>query len=134
MMGKFKDIEDAREFFSGDLFATRNGMVIDEIGDDGCVCSMEIRDDHRNALGGVMGGVIFTLADFAFAVSSNDGEKTTVALESKINFLRGTEGRKLTARSSCVKDGGKTSVYSITVTDEKGREIALFTGTGYRLK
>ena len=133
-MGRFRDIAEAREYFRGDLFATGNGMVIDEISDCGCVCSMEIRDDHRNALGGVMGGVIFTLADFAFAVSSNDGEKTTVALEAKINYLSGTKGSRLTAVSRCVKEGNTTSVYSITVSDDLGKEIALFTGTGYRLK
>ena len=133
-MGRFKDIEEAREFFKGDLFATGNGIVIDEIGDGGCVCSMEIRDEHRNALGGVMGGAIYTLADFAFAVSSNDGEKTTVVLEAKINFLSWTKGSKLTAVSRCVKEGKTTSVYSITISDDQGREIALFTGTGYRLK
>ncbi|MBO4832257.1 MAG: PaaI family thioesterase [Oscillospiraceae bacterium] len=133
-MGRFKDIEEAREFFNGDMFATGNGIVIDEIGDGGCVCSMEIRDSHRNALGGVMGGAIYTLADFAFAVSSNDGEKTTVVLEAKINFLSWTKGSKLTAVSRCVKEGKTTSVYSITISDDQGREIALFTGTGYRLK
>ena len=133
MMGRFKDLEEARAFFRGDLFATGNGMVIDEIGDGGCICSMDIRDDHRNALGGVMGGVIFTLADFAFAVSSNDGEKTTVALESKINYLSGTKGSRLIARSRCVKEGNTASVYSITVTDDTGKEIALFTGTGFRI-
>ena len=62
-------------------------MVIDELGEDYAVCSMEIRKSHRNAAGNVMGGVIFTLADFAFAVSSNNVHNLTVAISCNINYL-----------------------------------------------
>ena len=132
-MGTFKSLEEAREYFKNDRFAYSNGVVIDELYDGGCVCSMDIRADHRNALGSVMGGVIFTLADFAFAVSSNNDRSKTVGLEAKINYLAASKGSRLTARSSCVKQGRTTSVYSVTVTDDLGKDIALFIGTGYGL-
>ena len=49
-------LEEAREFFINDRFAMVNGMTIDELDDDRCVCSMELTPDHRNAVGGIMGG------------------------------------------------------------------------------
>ena len=132
-MGNFKDVEEAREFFRNDKFATTNGVVLDELTDERCVCSMEIADIHRNALGGVMGGAIFTLADYAFAIASNNDHKPTVALDVNIHFLSASKGGRLTATSRCVKSGRTTSVYEIMVTDESGKEIAMMIGTGYKL-
>ena len=64
-------IEEVREYFKNDTFATDAGIVIDEIGDHSSVCSVVLDERHCNAMGNVMGGVHYTLADFAFAVASN---------------------------------------------------------------
>ncbi len=132
-MGAFRSLEEAREFFRNDRFASSNGMTLDELREGGCVCSMTLRDDHRNALGGVMGGVIFTLADFAFAVASNHDHRSTVALDVNIHFLSASKGERLRAEARCVKSGRTTGVYEITVTDDLGKTVALFVGTGYKL-
>ena len=129
----FESLEKARETFVNDRFATKNGAIIDELSEDCCVCSMDITDDHRNALGGIMGGAIFTLADFAFAVSSNNDHSPTVALDVNIHFLTSSKGNRLTAVSKKVKSGRTTSVFEITVTDDNGKDVALFIGTGYKL-
>ena len=129
----FKSLEEARRTFENDRFATKNGARIEELSDGHCVCSMDITDDHRNALGGIMGGAIFTLADFAFAVASNDDHSPTVALDVNIHFLTSSKGDRLTATARKVKSGRTTSVFEITVTDDGGKEIALFIGTGYKL-
>ncbi len=126
-------LQEARDFFQGDTFAMVNGMQIDELTEKGCVCSMVIRPDHKNAVGGVMGGVIFTLADFAFAVASNNVHKPTVGQQVNINFLSNSRGSRLIAHATCRKDGKTTCVYNIDVTDDLGRDIAQFTGTGYKL-
>ena len=76
-----------KEHFKKDRFATLNGMQIDELGEDSCVCSMTLTDDHRNAYGGVMGGVTFTLADFALAVTSNQIHSLSVAQQVSINVF-----------------------------------------------
>ena len=131
-MSTFKNIDEAREFFTGDTFAKANGIVIDELWEDGCLCSMELRDDHRNAVGGVMGGVIFTLGDFAFAVASNV-HMTTVAQQVSISFLSGSRGSRLFARAKCRKDGRTSCVYNIDITDDLGRDVAQFIGTGCKL-
>ena len=66
-MSRFTTIEDARGYFSCDRFATENGMTLDELDETHAVTSLTIDARHKNAYGGVMGGAIFTLADFAFA-------------------------------------------------------------------
>ena len=131
-MGSFKSLEEARAFFENDRFAFSNGMTLDELREDGCLCSVTLRPEHRNALGGVMGGVIFTLADFAFAVASNQDHSPTVALDVNIHFLSAARGERLLAQARRVKSGRTTGVYEITVTDDLGRTVALFIGTGYK--
>jgi len=131
-MSEFKDVDEAREFFQGDVFAGKNGIVIDELSEDGCVCSMEIGKDHKNAAGAVMGGAIFTLADFTFAVAANSEEMNTVSLTSSITYLSAARGGKLTAEANCVRSGRNTCHFIVTVTDSEGRVIASVSTTGFR--
>ena len=56
-----KTLEEVREVFADDRFATENGAVIEEIGDGYAKCSVKLERKHKNAMGGVMGGVYFTL-------------------------------------------------------------------------
>ena len=132
-MSTFGSLQEAQEFFKNDRFATDNGAKIDYLDDEKCICSMELSEIHRNALGGVMGGAIFTVADLAFAVSSNNAHRSTVALDINIQFLSPPKGNKLFAESRCVKSGRTTAIYEIKVTDDTGRDVALFIGTGYKL-
>ena len=69
-MSQFQSLEEARTFFQKDRYATENGIVLEEFTKDGSVCSVELTDRHRNAEGGVMGGVMLTLIDFAFATAA----------------------------------------------------------------
>ena len=133
-MSTFSSVEEAREYFVGDRFAACNGVTLDALDEDVCECSVTLQKDlHCNAAGGVMGGVIFTLADFAFAVASNNRHRLTVALQVSVNFMSATKGTRLIARSRCVKDGRTTCVYIVDVTDELGTAVAQFVGTGYKL-
>lgn len=132
-MSTFNTLEEAQEFFKNDRFATINGMKLEALTDAGCICSMDITEDHRNAYGGIMGGVIFTLGDFAFAIASNNVHKPTVALDVNISFLSSSKSTHLTAIAKCVKDGRTTSVYNVMITDELGKDVAMFIGTGYKL-
>ena len=96
-MSYFKNIEEAREYFSRDRFATENGMTLDELDESHAVTSMAVGDRHRNAFGGVMGGAIFTLADFAFAALTNDSTHLTVAQQVSVNYLSAPKGERLVA-------------------------------------
>lgn len=132
-MGTFATLEEAQEHFKNDTFATNAGMVIDEMGDDYSVCSVILNDGHKNAYGGIMGGVIFTLADLAFAVCANQIHCLSVAQQVSINYLSAPKGSKLIARAHCIKTGKTTSVIDVNVSDDEGRDVALFVGTAFKL-
>ncbi len=89
-----KALEDVRKLFENDKFATENGAVIDEIGDFYAKCSLKLTEGHKNAVGSVMGGVSFTLADFAFAVASNWQNPGVVSLSSNITYLGTAKGER----------------------------------------
>ncbi|MBQ9633262.1 MAG: PaaI family thioesterase [Lachnospiraceae bacterium] len=132
-MASFSTLEEAKDFFKGDRFAGVNGMQIDELGEDWCVCSMILNEDHRNAYGGVMGGVTFTLADFALAVTANQIHTLSVAQQADIHYLNAPKGDRLTARSRCIKDGKSTAVIDVDISDDTGRLIAQVVGTAFKL-
>lgn len=127
-----KTLEEVRGVFEKDRFATENGAVIEEIGNLYAKCSMQLTQSHKNALGAVMGGASFTLADFAFAVAANWQNPGVVSLSSNITFLGTAKGQSLVAQARCEKDGRTTSYYRIDVQDELGNPVAAVTTTGYR--
>ena len=120
--------------FEKDRFATESGAVIDEVDDHYAKCSLKIEDRHRNAMGAVMGGVYFTLADFALAVAGNWQEMGSVSLSSEITYLTAAKGEKLTAEAVCIKNGRKTGYYRIDVRDEYGNLAAAVTPTTFRVE
>lgn len=123
-------LEEARAFFAGDRFATENGAVIDKIGEHYAICSMELTPHHLNAAGRVMGGAVFMLADFAFAVASNFGHPADVTTTSQITFLRPSQGKMLYAKSQELRRGRTAVYYETSVTDDTGALIARVTASG----
>ena len=132
-MAVYNSTEEAREEFKNDKFATINGVKLDELTEEYSICSMELTDNHKNAYGGVMGGAIFTLADFAFATLSNNIHSLTVAQHVNITYLNAPKGDKLFAKATCRKSGKTTSIINVDVYDDSGRDVALFIGTGFKL-
>ena len=126
-----KTLAQIQEMFENDRFATLNGARITEIGDHYARCEMELDDRHKNALGAVMGGASFTLADFTFAVASNWQKPGTVPLSTNITYLGGAKGSRLIAEAHMVKDGRTTCYYRVDVTDDLGTQVAAVTVTGY---
>lgn len=126
-----KPSEETISLFQNDRFATENGAVIEEVDDHYAKCSLKIEDRHRNAMGAVMGGVYFTLADFALAVASNWQELGNVSLNSEIAYLTAAKGDVLTAEAFCVKNGRTTGYYRIDVKDGYGNLAAAVTATTY---
>lgn len=124
-------IEEVRKLFANDRFATENGAKITEIGDHYAKCTLNISEHHKNALGAVMGGVPFTLADFAFAVASNWQKSGTVSLSTNITFLGVAKGSQLIAEAVLVKEGRTTCYYRVDVIDDLGNQVAAVTVTGF---
>lgn len=132
-MSTFASIDEARAYFAGDIYAMKSGITLDALDGACATCSMPITARHRNANGGVMGGAIFTLADFAGAVAGNNLHRPTVAQQVSCNFLSGSRGTRLIATARCRKDGRTTCVFNIDVVDDLGRDIAQFVMTSYKI-
>lgn len=132
-MAVFRDLEDARAYFEGDRYAIENGMRLDGLGEGWSACSVTLAPRHKNANGGVMGGAIFTLADFAFAAAANNLHRPTVAQQVSANFLSAAKGDRLVARARCRKDGRASCVYVVDVEDDAGRDVAQVVVTGFKL-
>ena len=128
-----KPSEKTIQMFMKDRFATDNGAVIEEVDYHYAKCSLRIEDKHRNAMGAVMGGVYFTLADFALAVASNWQKMENVSLNSEITYLTAAKGERLIAEAVCVKSGRTTGYYRIDVRDDLGNLTAAVTATTYRV-
>ena len=132
-MATFHSLEEARAFFVRDRFATENNMTLEALTEEGAVCAMEITERHQNAEGNLMGGAILALADFTFAVASNNAHRPTVAQQVSLNFLNASRGISLTSAAYCIKDGRTSCVYRIEIKDDLGKDIAQATFTGFKL-
>ncbi len=125
--------DEIEAVFANDRFATEAaGCRVVEGARGRAVCEMVLGDVHKNAMDNVMGGAIFTLADFALAICCNIGEEPTVSVDSSISFFRSTKGAKLTATAICDKPGRHLGFYTVLVEDDLGKAIAKMTATCYR--
>jgi len=132
-MAVFNSLDEAREYFKGDKFATGSGMVIDDLTEEYSVCSVDVTDKLANANGGVMGGALFTLADFAFAALVNNIHKPTVAQQVSVNYLSAPKGKKLIATAKLKKNGRTSTIVNVDVVDDTGRDVLQFIGVGFKL-
>lgn len=127
-------LQDVQAIFEKDRFATENGARVEDFGAGYAKCSLRITDRHRNAVGALMGGVPFMLADFAFAVAVNHEEMTTVSLASSITYLGVPKGEVLIAEANAVKEGRSTCYYRVNLWDELGTPVAEVVINGFRKK
>ncbi|MBR1772343.1 MAG: PaaI family thioesterase [Eubacterium sp.] len=129
-------LEEAREIFSHDRYATvLSGAEVDAIGEDYAKCSMKITEDHQNAYGGIMGGAIYTLTDFAFAVASNyDKDYATVSVVGSASFMSASKGSVLYAEAKLIKDGRSNCFFEVRVTDDLDKLIAIVTFNGAHVR
>lgn len=129
------DIEEARRIFSKDRYAmATTGIEIEEVAHRYAKCSLKLDNRHKNAVGLVMGGAIFTLADFVFAVATNFRQPVTITVSSQINFLDIPKGSILYGESMIMKDGRNTCFYEIIITDNLNTLVAVVTTVGKRLE
>ena len=126
-------IEEVRELFGNDRFATEAcGCRVLEASRGHAVCAFNIAPIHLNAMGNVMGGAIFTLADFALAIACNIGEDPTVAVNNTIEYLNSTKGSTLIATCDADKSGRSLGFYTIEVKDDLDTPVAKMTATCFR--
>lgn len=124
---------EIRDFFKNDIYAIETtGIEILEVKENYARTSLRVTDKHKNADGNCMGGCIYTLADFTFALAANCGNELTNTLSSNIIFNSPARGEYLFAETSVIKNGRTIASYEVKVTDENERLIATATLMGFR--
>ena len=126
------NMEKLKNFFKDDTLAVTMGIQIVSASFEKAVCTMTVSDDFLNAIGGVHGGTIYSLADFTFAVASNLGGKLSVTLDASVTYFRPAKDRKLVATAKLVSYTKHTCNYNIEVVDGENRLIAVVSMNGYR--
>lgn len=126
-------MEKIKAFFEeNDLFAKQNGMKILDVKEGFAKVSMKTEKHHLNGAGTVHGGVIFSLADFAFAIATNSYKKLALAVNASIQFMKpGFEGNELRATAQTESQSTKLGHFRVTVKNENEELIAVFQGTAY---
>jgi len=125
--------EEIKKRFYQDRYAVEvTGIELLEAQPKRAVCVLTLRPELLNANGIPMGGTLFTLADFAFAVAANAYSETSyVSQNASITFLSPARGQKLTAEAKCLKAGRRTCLYEVNITDDSGVYVAHMTVNGF---
>ena len=124
----------AEAMYSRDRAAQALGIKIVRVQPGASLLTMTVRSDMVNGHHICHGGMIFSLADTAFAYACNSYNKNTVASACHIDFLApAKEGETLEAEVVEQSASGRTGVYDITVRNNHGKTIALFRGKSYRI-
>jgi acyl-CoA thioesterase len=110
------------------------GLRLEEIGAGRARMTVEVRDEHLNGHGICHGGVIFTLADSAFAFACNSHNRVAVAQHNSISYVSpGRGGEILTAEAREVSLTGRSGLTDVTVTGGDGRLVAMFRGASRQI-
>lgn len=126
-----------RRMLQRDRASAALGMVVERDEPGEAVVSMQVRDDMTNGFAITHGGMVFALADTAFAMACNErdplaagaDDAVTVAAGADISFLKATRaGQTLTAHARRRILSGRNGLYDVTVTDETGDVVAEFRG------
>lgn len=111
------------------------GLQVVAIGPGSATVTMTVREDMLNGHDICHGGLITTLADSAFAFACNAYNEVTVASGFDVNLIAAAKkGDLLTATAREVSKAGRTGVYDIDVTNQRGEPVAAFRGRSYTMK
>ncbi|HEX3550498.1 MAG TPA: hydroxyphenylacetyl-CoA thioesterase PaaI [Candidatus Elarobacter sp.] len=111
------------------------GLVLDEARPGYARVSMRVVESMVNGHAIAHGGVIFTLADSAFAFACNSRNEANVALQASISFIAAVRlGDVLVAEAEERSSKARTGAYDVTVSRADGGLVALFRGVCYRIR
>lgn len=119
----------AASMYSSDCASQALGIDVEMLEAGVASARMVVRSDMVNGHDICHGGLIFTLADTAFAFACNSYDVVTVAAAASVEFLRpALIGDELTATARETHKGKRTGIYDVEVHSGDGRRIALFRG------
>jgi acyl-CoA thioesterase len=125
----------AQAMFERDRASQALGMRVVAVRPGWARLVMRVRGDMLNGHGLCHGGMVFALADSAFAFACNSYNDATVAAAASIDYLAAArEGDELTAEAAEVWRSRRSGLYEVTVANQRGERIALFRGRSHRIE
>lgn len=114
-----------------DNYARDLGVELISVDDEEIVVALDVADRHANFLGVGHGGMVFSLADCAFSLASNNAGDA-VAIDTHLVLTAASRpGDRLLASVRELSRGRTLGTYRAEVTRSDGRMVGLFTGTVY---
>ena len=130
---KIEDIsEDIIRRMQADKFASVCGIKIEEIAPGRAKASLRITELHLNGVNIIQGGVLFTLADYAFAMAANSRGNVSVVTDANITFIKGISEGTIYAEAREISCKRTLSKYTVNITDQNGELLAVYNGTAFR--
>lgn len=118
-----------RAMMENDRASAALGMVVHASEPGRAVVSMLLRDNMMNGFNVTHGGIVFALADTAFAIACNDDHHVTLASGADITFLKPTvAGQTLTATAVLRTKSGRSGLFDVRVTNDHNVPVAEFRG------
>ena len=116
-----------------DEFSRWLGVEVIEVGPARCVCRMTVRAEMVNGFGVAHGGIVFSLADSAFAFACNTQGRIAMSIENAVTYPMPVHpGDRLTALASEESASRRLGFYRVDVTNQRQETVALFRGTVYK--
>lgn len=116
-----------------DEFTRWMGIEVVELAPARCVCRMTVREEMMNGFGVAHGGIVFSLADSAFAFACNTQGRIAVSIENGITYPRAVRpGDTLTAVAAEESASTRLGYYKAEVRNQQDQIVALFRGTAYK--
>lgn len=116
-----------------DAFSRWLGITLLEIAPERAVLTMTVRAEMLNGFGVAHGGIVFSLADSAFAFACNTHGRVTVSIENRVTYPAAVAvGDVLTATAEQEAASNRLSYYKVAVRNQQGALVASFTGTAYK--
>ncbi len=121
--------------YARDLAAQALGIEILDVAPGAVRVAMVVRPDMLNGHGTCHGGMLFALADTAFAFACNSYGEAMVAAGASIEFLAGAaRGERLIATASETSRSARHGIYDVAVARTSGELVAHFRGRCARLR
>lgn len=116
-----------------DAFSQWLGIEVLDIGPGTCTVRMTVRDEMLNGFGVAHGGIVFSVADSAFAFACNTHGRVTVSIENSVTYPVAIQaGDVLTAAAREEAASERLGYYRVDVTRQPNEIVGLFRGTSYR--
>lgn len=127
--------EKQRERMLADKFICNLlGVELVDVGVGTARAELTLRPEHMNGVGVCQGGVLFSIADFAFAAACNYAEEPVLGIEVSISYCKSVKTGKIIAEAKEISRSRSTTVAEMRVTDEAGTLLCVARGRGYVLQ